>query len=313
MEETPKVGKKDGSQLELVVVAEEAGEVFVGLVDSSSVPEGLGLVGRSGWSVGLVRREVGVVAMPTEVVAPTMVVVDVMIASWLSSSCSDGMGRRVDFEASIDSPQSLRCQSMKVPLCSFTCVSFTMIVHVPTPDSPLIVVSGYSKWLEKIIPVNNRHKGPVIVAFAACVQPSGRGKMADDLIGTDKINTEIASLSVLDIHGDSNVLKTLKVCNLEHLISDLKGNCQAFVSLGNSLIDMNPRRVIPSLRLNILKGFGGLNSCPGIDLSISKSMTIFLSNGCRLPFTSFKVNGQGCLHNQVLHISPCQIRTNLQD
>ena len=41
------MGKKDGSQLELVV-AEAAGDVFVGLVGSSSVPDGLGLVGRSG-------------------------------------------------------------------------------------------------------------------------------------------------------------------------------------------------------------------------------------------------------------------------
>jgi hypothetical protein len=139
------VGKKDGSQLELLDVAEAAGEVLVGLVASSSVPEGLGLVGRSGWSVGLVVSDVGVVASSMEVVAPRIVVVEVMISSWLSSSCSEGMGRRVDLEASIDSPQSLRCQSMKVPLLSFTCVSLTMIVQVPMPDSPLTIVSRYCR------------------------------------------------------------------------------------------------------------------------------------------------------------------------
>lgn len=69
-------------------------------------------------------------------VTAATVVVDI-ISAWLSSSCSDGIGRRVALEASIDSPKSFRCQSVKVPLCSFTWLSFTMIVQVPMPDSPL--------------------------------------------------------------------------------------------------------------------------------------------------------------------------------
>lgn len=145
--------------------------------------------------------------------------------------------------------------------------------------------------------MNDRHEGPVDISFAAYVQSSCRSEMADDLIRANEIDTEIASLSVLDIHGDSNVLETLKICFLEHFLSDFKGNSQSSVSLWNSLIDMYPRRIIPRLRLNILKGLGGLDSCPSIDLSVSKSMTEFLSNGRCLPFASVQVNGQSCLHD----------------
>ena len=75
---------------------------------------------------------------------PAIVVVDEMIWSWLSSSCASGMGRRVALLASIASPQSLRCQSMNVPLCSFTMVSLIITVQVPIPDSPLKNVSTCS-------------------------------------------------------------------------------------------------------------------------------------------------------------------------
>lgn len=98
----------------------------------------VGLVGRSGWSVGLAMMlEAAEVEATLDVVLPATVVVLLMIASWSLSSSSDGMGRRVVFVASILSPHSLRCQSMKVPLNSFTTESLIMIVQVPIPDSPL--------------------------------------------------------------------------------------------------------------------------------------------------------------------------------
>ena len=86
-------------------------------------------------------RDVGVGTGVIACVVPAIVVVDDMILSWSSSSCSSGIGRRVCLLASIDSPQSLRCQSMNVPLCSLTMVSFTITVHVPMPDSPLRRIS----------------------------------------------------------------------------------------------------------------------------------------------------------------------------
>jgi len=138
---TLKVGRKDGSQDEAEVLAEGAAvDVPVGVVSSAVVSEAVGLVGRSGWSVGLdMMDEVGD-ETETEVVVPAMLVVLDITWSWLSSSSSVGMGRRVALEASIDSPKSLRCQSMKVPLFSFTIESLTMRVQVPIPDSPLIYV-----------------------------------------------------------------------------------------------------------------------------------------------------------------------------
>lgn len=116
-------------------------DVPVGVVSSSVVPDAVGFVGRSGWSVGLdMMDEVGE-ETGTEVVVPAMLVVLEITWSWLSSSSSVGMGRRVALEASMLSPKSLRCQSVKVPLFSFTIESFTTRVQVPIPDSPLIHVS----------------------------------------------------------------------------------------------------------------------------------------------------------------------------
>lgn len=112
--------------------------VGVGVGVWSSAAVAVGLVGRSGWSVGLATMlDTAEVEATLDVVLPATVVVLLMIASWSSSSWSDGMGKRVVFVASILSPHSLRCQSMKVPLNSFTTESLIMIVQVPIPDSPL--------------------------------------------------------------------------------------------------------------------------------------------------------------------------------
>jgi hypothetical protein len=71
-----KVGKKDGSQDEAEVLAEGAAVLVpVGVVSSSVVPDAVGFVGRSGWSVGLdMMDEVGE-ETETEVVVPVMLVV----------------------------------------------------------------------------------------------------------------------------------------------------------------------------------------------------------------------------------------------
>lgn len=115
------MGRKDGIHVDGVVVSEDVGtvvEVEDGEVSSSSVPEGLALVGRSGWSDGVLGSsvwEAELVGAAVADVTPVMVVV--AISEWLSSSCSVGMGRTNAFSGSIDSPHNLRCQSVKVPLC----------------------------------------------------------------------------------------------------------------------------------------------------------------------------------------------------
>jgi len=54
LEETPKVGKNDGSHVEGVVDADSDGpDVVVGLVASSSVPDGLALLVDLGDQLGL--------------------------------------------------------------------------------------------------------------------------------------------------------------------------------------------------------------------------------------------------------------------
>lgn len=71
------MGRKEGSQLDVADVVAAGELVAVGDVFWSSVPEGL--VGRSGWSVGLaIRLEVGAATGAIDVVAPIAVVVEII-------------------------------------------------------------------------------------------------------------------------------------------------------------------------------------------------------------------------------------------
>lgn len=95
---------------------------------------GFGLIGRSWWSVGSAGNTVAVSAGPGLTLTR---VGEADIIAWSSSSCSVGIGRSGWSVGSIHSPQRVNLQSVKVPLCSFTSVSFTTTLHFPIPDSPL--------------------------------------------------------------------------------------------------------------------------------------------------------------------------------
>lgn len=74
------MGRKEGIHVDGAVVSDSAGAVEVGEVSSSSVPEGLALIGRSGWSDGtLGSSPVGAAGLVGAAVAadvtPAMVVV----------------------------------------------------------------------------------------------------------------------------------------------------------------------------------------------------------------------------------------------
>jgi len=106
----------------------------VGLVISAAaVSVGLALMGRSWWSVGFEGWEVGLLAPGVTLILEG----EAEMTSWSSSSVSVGMGRSSWDEGSMHSPQRVRRQSWKVPLYSFTSVSFTTTDHLPVPLSPL--------------------------------------------------------------------------------------------------------------------------------------------------------------------------------
>ncbi len=111
------------------------------------------------------RLDVGAATGVMDVVAPAIVVVE-MISAWLSSSCSEGIGSKVAFDSSMDSPQSFKCQSTNVPLCSLTIESLTIIVQVPTPDSPLpkLVNPSRINIVDLYSPVNNGHESPILIS-----------------------------------------------------------------------------------------------------------------------------------------------------
>lgn len=162
------MGKKPGSQEEAASVV--CGDISSSPVESVSVPLGLGLVGRSGWSVGVAVGSSPVLMKPGGGVTTVGGIVVVWMTSWSSSSSSVGMGRSVASLGSMLSPHSFRWKSVQVPLCSFGFVSLTITVHVPCPDSPLLraEVSGVqiatSAGPRSYLPVHNTHESPVFVA-----------------------------------------------------------------------------------------------------------------------------------------------------
>lgn len=48
--------------------------------------------------------------------------------------------------------------------------------------------------------------------------------MADDIIRADQIGAEISSSSVVNIHGECDMLHALEVGLLEHVLSDLESH-----------------------------------------------------------------------------------------
>ena len=116
------------------VVDSAAVVVSAALVESACCGVGLALTGRSWWSVGFAGRSVSL-----EPGLTLTKVGEAVMTSWSSSSCSVGRGRSSWIEGSMHSPQRVSFQSVKLPLCSFTFVSFTTTLHLPTPVSPLKV------------------------------------------------------------------------------------------------------------------------------------------------------------------------------
>jgi hypothetical protein len=115
----PKEGSQPGTQEEGWAV--DVGEFVGDVEDDASACPGVGLTGRVGASLGFDDGVGGVTGLT--VVVPTSAVVTGTTISWSLSSFTVGMGRRVALEASIDSPQSLRRQSQKVPVSEFSLVS----------------------------------------------------------------------------------------------------------------------------------------------------------------------------------------------
>ena len=88
--ETPKVGKKPGRKLSGIVVTDDEG-LAVEVGEAEEVVLGFALTGRSIWSLG---TEPGT-PVSDEPGDKVVVLTIADITSWLSSSCSVGMGRRL--------------------------------------------------------------------------------------------------------------------------------------------------------------------------------------------------------------------------
>lgn len=69
--------------------------------------------------------------------------------------------------------------------------------------------------------------------------------MADHIVRADQVNAQVTTSSVLNVHSNSNMLNTSEVGVLEHILSNFKRYTQTISTLGDRLLDMNPRREIP--------------------------------------------------------------------
>ncbi|KAI6747928.1 hypothetical protein HG531_008470 [Fusarium graminearum] len=136
------------------------------------------------------------------------------------------------------------------------------------------------------------------------IASSRNGKMTDHVVRADEINAEITTSGVFNVHGDSDMFHTSQIGVLEHVLSNIKSHSQAVPALGNCLLDMDPGRKVPRLRLDQLPILGLLNQSPGVDLTVSKGVTEFLANCCVLLVGFVAFDGQRGVHGQVLEISP---------
>lgn len=216
----------------------------------------------------------------------------------------------------MDSPQSLRCQSVKVPVCLLTMVSLTMMVQVPTPDSPLGKVSwclGEDGERGGYAPMRDAHEGPVDITGGDGIGRSGDGQMAHNLARTDQVDADVATTGVGHVHGDGYVLKALEVGRFEGIGGDLEADGDAHVPLGDVLVDVDPWRKVPRLGLDVLPRLGGFDDRPRINLSVAIGVAEPLADGGGLPVAVVEVDRHRGAHGQVLHISPRDIGPDLQD
>src|SRR2546423_9893724 len=110
------------------------------------------------------------------------------------------------------SPQRFSLQSRNLPVISLTCVSLTMMVQVPIPDSPLKPVR--IAWETKVgsLPMSHRHKCPVFIATSEGIVCPCSSDMADYPFRASKFDTQITSPGVIHIHCDSHVFEALQIC-----------------------------------------------------------------------------------------------------
>ncbi|KAG9796284.1 hypothetical protein KCU88_g412, partial [Aureobasidium melanogenum] len=59
--------------------------------------------------------------------------------------------------------------------------------------------------------MNNRHKGPVVVASCSAIRRTSGSNMTDYSIGADQIGAQITSSGMLDVHCHSDMLQPLQV------------------------------------------------------------------------------------------------------
>lgn len=160
--------------------------------------------------------------------------------------------------------------------------------------------------------MNDTHESPVDVSLGVVIEAACDRKMAHDLVGADQVDAKVTSTGMVNVHGDGDVLEALQIGFLDHVWGDVEADGQALVSLRDGLVDMNPGREEPGLRLDILPGLRGLDNGVAIDLAIAECVAELLSDGGVLPVAGVKVDGDGGIHGEVLHVSPRDVRTDLE-
>lgn len=79
------------------------------------------------------------------------------------------------------------------------------------------------------------------------------------------------------------MLKSLHIGFRQHRLIDFERDSNALIALRDVFIDVDPRRKVPGLWLDVLEGLCSLYDGPGVNLAITECVTEFKPNGCILP------------------------------
>lgn len=181
-----------------------------------------------------------------------------------------------------------------------------------TPVFPVSMVE-LGRGQNNDLPVHDAHKGPVNVTRLLVVEPTRNGQVADDIVGTDEVNRQVTATSVVDVHGDGDMLHPLKVGILEHIGRHIEADSDAIVTLGDSLLHMDPWREEPGLGLDVLPRLGSLHQAVAVNLAVAIHVAELLAVKGGLPASVILVDCHSCDSVQVLHVSPSEVGSNFKD
>lgn len=154
------------------------------------------------------------------------------------------------------------------------------------------------------------HEGPVGNAGPGVVEPARPGEDTLHPSRAIKLDFDVPSPLVIDMHVDCDVLEELEVGVLEVGLRDLDRRDDA---VGRErLARPNDRRGPPGLGLDKLPGLGSVDDGPGVELAEAVLVVEVAARGRHLPVGVVWVDLDGGKDAEVLHVTPSEVGSGRQ-